>query len=85
RGECRANCDCPSGSVCTNGTCRTPTPPPAQDAGTSPVCRANCECPSGNVCTDGLCKPVNQGSGNACVANCECPAGERCIDNVCWL
>jgi len=52
---CHGNADCPSGQVCSNGTCTTP---PGGGG-----CENDSECPAGWLCEDHLCQPP-PGGGN---------------------
>ncbi|MDC0676647.1 hypothetical protein [Sorangium atrum] len=68
-GACQASCDCPSGDVCVEGTCKTP-------------CAASCECPEGDSCEGGYCAPPPE-PAISCEANCDCPSGSECVEGVC--
>ena len=48
---CRADSDCATGQMCTNGTCVTSA---ITDAGPGP-CRLDSDCVSGQVCVSGTC------------------------------
>lgn len=66
---CAADCDCSSGSVCVEGTCRLP-------------CNASCECGEGETCEGGYCQ-VPAAPPVSCTANCDCPGGNVCIEGIC--
>lgn len=67
--SCEADCDCPDGNACVEGTCKLP-------------CNASCECAEGEMCEGGYCQ-VPAAPPVSCSANCDCPGGNVCIEGVC--
>jgi MYXO-CTERM domain-containing protein len=73
--RCRENEDCPSGQVCVDGECVTPTP-----TRTPTGCTNNDQCPPGQVCVNNMCvTPTPTG----CTDNDQCPPGQVCVNNMC--
>jgi len=79
--HCRNNEDCPSGEVCVDGNCVTPTPT------ATPIgfCDTNQDCPPGEVCVDHHCvtpTPTATPIG-FCDTDHDCPLGQVCVDHHC--
>jgi len=55
-GSCTSNCDCPHGTVCTDGVC-------GPDFGPFPNCYCNNHCGAGEVCREGHCITPRGGGG----------------------
>jgi hypothetical protein len=72
---CAAQCDCPSGTLCSiSGVC----------VGTACTqrCTRGSDCPCGRACTGGYCD-LPAGSLTPCTHNCECARGEECGNGRC--
>ncbi|MBK9259360.1 MAG: hypothetical protein IPM54_05935 [Polyangiaceae bacterium] len=66
---CQADCDCPSGNQCIDGSCKTP-------------CVASCECAVGESCVSGYCAPP-PAPQISCQVDCDCPSGQACFGGIC--
>lgn len=67
--SCNADCDCPSGNACVEGTCKTP-------------CNASCDCAEGESCEAGYCEPPPD-PAISCEVDCDCPSGQVCVEGAC--
>jgi MYXO-CTERM domain-containing protein len=73
--RCREDEDCPSGQVCVEGECVTPTP-----TRTPTGCRDDDDCPQGQVCVNDTCvTPTPTG----CRDDDDCPQGQVCVNDTC--
>lgn len=81
--RCRTDEDCPSGEVCVDGTCLTPTRTP------TPIgyCDRDDDCPEGQVCVDHQCVTPTPTRTRTPIGFCntddDCQPGEICVDNRC--
>ena len=71
--RCGALRMCAAGSVCRNGSCRSP-------------CTTNPECPrfdvQFNYCVDMVCATTNEATSD-CATRQDCMASENCVDGIC--
>ena len=71
--RCGALRACAAGSVCRNGSCRSP-------------CTTNPECPlfdvQFNFCIDMVCATTNEATSD-CQSGSDCMTGDDCIDGIC--
>ena len=73
RPTCDAMNPCRMGSVCHNGSCRSP-------------CAADAECPLFDVqfhfCVMNVCETTNEATSN-CMGPSDCMTGQDCVDGIC--
>ncbi len=95
KAECSLNSECPTGQVCTSGSCKPGSSPECvwdKDCGAGKVCReqkctddAQKECYSDKDCEN---KPLRYcANNNTCAWECkvdtDCGTGRRCVDKAC--
>lgn len=83
--RCRENTDCPSGEICVDGNCVTPTETATVTPTPIGFCDRDQDCPDGEVCVDHHCvtpTPTATPIG-FCDRNDDCPNGELCVDHHC--
>ena len=67
---CASNTDCPSGTVCTAGSCVA-----------APACTSNTDCPSGTICQSGHCIRSTCSNDKDCPAGMICQGGS-CVSTT---
>ena len=96
--QCKADCDCPLGNVCLNGTCAPHAVNPQQgcifntECGSGQCvnsqCHAKCttdaNCGTGDTCQGGFCFPNPKPVGG-CVWNSDCAAANTCVNGACHV
>ncbi|AKU91600.1 matrixin family metalloprotease [Vulgatibacter incomptus] len=91
--SCVVDEDCPSGQVCKDGTCETPSCKNHDDCAPGmfcsvdtcvPGCRTHLECGDGEFCQDGVCSPLQSRCTicSTCTQDSDCGPGNAylCLD-----